>query len=331
MAYPSSIGRPLCNVRAYIVDPIDVSVLLAPGVPGELVVAGQQVARGYRNLPEQTAGAFVCNPFVEDGARAADSAYRRMYRTGDLCRWLPDGTLGFMGRIDQQVKLRGFRIELGEIENVLLQHPSVVACAVSLCSGSRGSTDQFLAAYIELATRPTGGDIDDFEQDGSSVELALDLASLREGLREHCSKQLPEYMVPSSTTVLTTMPKLPSGKINRKALPSPSSDDKMATGTYVAPRTVLESQLAGLFQEVLQLERAVGVDDDFFRLGGSSLAAVRLVGLVRNATGLWARGGGGPPPPPFLFFLPPRLPRGRFRPPFFFFFFAPPPPSCGCC
>jgi amino acid adenylation domain-containing protein len=121
MAYPFSIGKPFHNVRGYIVDPADPSTLMPPGVPGELVVSGHQVGRGYKGLPDQTAKAFITSPF----APSPDSPHARMYRTGDLCRWLPDGTIGFMGRIDQQVKLRGLRIELGEFENVLLQHEIV--------------------------------------------------------------------------------------------------------------------------------------------------------------------------------------------------------------
>ena len=269
MAYPFSIGKPLHNVHAYIVDPADPSILMPPGIPGELVVSGHQVGRGYRKQIERTAKAFIISPF----APSDDSPHARMYRTGDLCRWLPDGTIGYMGRIDQQVKLRGLRIELGEIENVLLQHESVEACAVSLVGGATG----FLAAYVQLVQTETA----------AAADMEAEAINIHTELTAFAAKQLTKYMVPTSFTVLEQMPLTSSGKIDRKALPQPSTDSfggsaGGADSVHVPPRTPLEVQLAALYQSVLGVDAAVGVTESFFDLGGSSLTAVRLVHVLRS-------------------------------------------------
>jgi amino acid adenylation domain-containing protein len=264
MARPSSIGQPHVNMRAYIVGAADVSELMGVGVPGELVMCGPQITRGYVNLPEQTAERFVPNPFQEE----ADASYARMYRTGDLCRWLPDGTIGYMGRIDQQVKLRGFRIELGEIENVLLQRAAVSRCAVALRKTDDG--DAYLAAYVQLAARSADG--------GEALVSAL---------AAYAAAALPQYMVPAVFMVLEQLPLTSSGKIDRGKLPAPKEGDWVGgagAAEFAAPKTALEASLADAFQAVLGLQSAGSTVASFFDLGGNSLAAVRLVHLIRAGT-----------------------------------------------
>ncbi|WP_408890509.1 non-ribosomal peptide synthase/polyketide synthase [Myxococcus faecalis] len=246
-----SLGAPLANVRAYVLDANLQPV--AVGVPGELFLAGEGVGRGYLERPALTAERFVPNPFsTVPGAR--------MYRTGDKARWLPDGELAFLGRLDFQVKLRGFRIELGEIESVLRAHPSVGdAVAVVRDEGSAGAK---LVAYVV----PSREQPDPTE------------------LRAHLVGRLPEYMVPSALTVLEALPLTPSGKVNRKALPAVELG--AAAGVdFVAPGTATEQLLAGIFAEVLGLER-VGIHSHFFELGGHSLLATRAISRIRSAFNL---------------------------------------------
>ncbi|BFH13822.1 hypothetical protein J6TS7_53130 [Paenibacillus dendritiformis] len=232
------IGRPIPNHRVYIVGAND--QLLPVGIAGELFISGVGVARGYLNRPELTAEKFVDNPF-EPGAR--------MYRTGDLAKWLPDGTIAYLGRIDHQVKIRGYRIELGEVEAQLLKTPSVQE-AVAIARED-GDGEPYLCAYIVADKELTSGD-----------------------LRSALSQALPGYMVPSCFVQLKHMPLTPNGKIDRKALPAP--DGSMQTGAdYVAPRTPLEAQLAQIWQEVLELPR-IGVKDNFFDIGGHSLKVLQL-------------------------------------------------------
>ncbi|HYH79478.1 MAG TPA: amino acid adenylation domain-containing protein, partial [Longimicrobium sp.] len=237
------IGRPLGNVRLYVCD---ASGSPQPaGVPGELLIGGAGVARGYLCRPAMTAERFVPDPFsVEGGAR--------LYRTGDRARWRADGTLQYLGRLDFQVKVRGFRIELGEIEAVLRGHESVTDCVVVVREDVPG--DRRLVAYV------VGG-----------VEAG--------GLREHLRRSLPEYMLPAAYVVLEALPLTSNGKLDRKALPSP----EYAAGAdrYVAPRTPVEEVLAEIWAEVLRLER-VGVEESFFDLGGHSLLATRVVSRVRD-------------------------------------------------
>ncbi|HEX5724995.1 MAG TPA: amino acid adenylation domain-containing protein, partial [Longimicrobiaceae bacterium] len=241
-----SIGAPVANTRVYVLDRF-----LSPvpaGVPGELYIGGAGVARGYLGRPGLSAEKFVPDPFAaEPGAR--------LYRTGDLARWRPDGTLEFLGRNDHQVKVRGFRIELGEIEAVLRGHGSVADCVV-MARAEAG--EQRLVAYV------VGG-----------VEAAE--------LRAHLRESLPEYMVPSAFVFLDALPLTPNGKLDRKALPAPELAP--AEDRYVAPRTPVEEVLAGIWAEVLRLER-VGANDNFFELGGHSLLATRVVSRVRELFGV---------------------------------------------
>jgi amino acid adenylation domain-containing protein/non-ribosomal peptide synthase protein (TIGR01720 family)/FkbM family methyltransferase len=248
---PVPIGRPIANGRIQIVDS-----LLHPlpiGVAGELCIGGDGVCRGYLHRPDLTAERFVPDPF---GARG-----ERLYRSGDLARHLADGTIEYLGRIDHQVKVRGFRIELGEIEAALACHPQVLECAVLLREDRPG--DQRLVAYIV----PVG-----------SATVAS--AELRAFLRH----SLPEFMVPATFVNLTSMPISPNGKVDRRALPQPV-DGSERKGDYLAPRTPIEELLAGIWSDLLRVEK-VGGNDDFFELGGHSLQGIRLVARIREVLGV---------------------------------------------
>ncbi|HVG43863.1 MAG TPA: AMP-binding protein, partial [Longimicrobium sp.] len=245
--YGHPIGRPLGNVRRYVCD-----ALGSPqpaGVPGELLIGGAGVARGYLGRFAMTAERFVPDPFgAEPGAR--------LYRTGDRARRRTDGALEFLGRVDAQVKIRGFRIEPGEVEAVLRGHESVADCAVLAREDVPG--DRRLVAYV------VGG-----------VEA--------DELRKHLRRSLPEYMVPGAFVGLEALPLTPNGKLDRKALPAP--EPTAEAHRYVAPRTPVEEVLAAIWAEVLGVER-VGVYDSFFELGGHSLLIMRLRSRVQDTLDL---------------------------------------------
>ena len=242
------IGRPLANYRIHILDQYD--NLLPVGAPGELCIAGVALARGYWNLPDKTAAAFVSDPFEPGG---------RLYRTGDLARWLPDGTLEHLGRIDRQLKIRGFRIEPGEIEAAILRLDGVQQCAVLDIKEPSGRVA--LCAYLV-------------------VDRSLDSAQLREEL----GMTLPEYMLPQYVLQLDSLPLTGSGKIDRKALPRPEAV-ACEVAVYTAPRSDLEKRMAELWQEVLKLPK-VGIDDNFFTIGGQSLKAAFLLARMQKQLGL---------------------------------------------
>ncbi|HEU4559040.1 MAG TPA: amino acid adenylation domain-containing protein, partial [Longimicrobium sp.] len=241
------IGAPVAGTRAYVLDPQ--GRLAGVGVPGELCLGGERVARGYLGRPGLTAERFVPAPFLVEGGA-------RLYRTGDRARWRADGALEYLGRLDGQVKVRGFRIEPGEVEAALRQDAGVAECAVVAREDVPG--DRRLVAYVVGEARA-------------------------EALRARLRQSLPEYMVPAAFVVLERLPLTPNGKLDRKALPAP--DLASAEETYVAPRTPMEEVLAGIWAEVLRLER-VGARDNFFELGGHSLLATRVVSRIRAVFGV---------------------------------------------
>ncbi|HEU4323402.1 MAG TPA: amino acid adenylation domain-containing protein [Roseiflexaceae bacterium] len=264
-----SIGKPLINTEIYILDE---RMHPAPiGVPGELYVGGAGLARGYLDDPALTAERFVPNPFGERletrdvrlvGSEAQASSLKpqasRLYRTGDRARWLPDGMIEFVGRIDHQVKIRGFRIELGEIETLLCSHESIREAVVVAREDAPG--DKRLVAYAVPST-----------------EAAV--AELREFLRE----RLPGYMIPAAFVLLETLPLTPNGKVDLRALPLPSTD-RTESATYLAPRSEFEHTIAAAWQSALKVEK-VGIHDNFFDLGGHSLLMVQVHTELREVYG----------------------------------------------
>jgi amino acid adenylation domain-containing protein len=248
------LGYTILNMRLYVLDRH-----LEPApfrVAGEIYVGGIGVGRGYLNDRQKTAATFIPDPF-------ADEAGARFYKTGDLGCLLPDGNIEFIGRIDNQVKLRGFRIELGEIESVLTRHAALREVVVVVRELAQG--DDALVAYVTAR--------DDAE--------APSAADLRKYLRE----RVPDYMVPAAFVVLDQMPLTSSGKINRRALPKPDFDTLAHGREFRAPANSIQAVLAGIWAEVLNVDR-VSVDDDFFELGGHSLLATQLISRLRDAFGM---------------------------------------------
>jgi len=241
-----SIGRPIDNTKIYILDanlqPVPV------GVAGELHISSVGLAKGYLNRPELTQAKFIANPFAEG----------KLYKTGDLARYLPNGNVDFLGRIDHQVKLRGYRIELGEIEAVLNEHPQVRETVAIVREDQPG--DQRLVAYFVPKAQP---------------------APTNSDLRRYLSQKLPDYMVPALVVELDEMPLTPSRKINRHILPAPDSSRSNVEEAFVAPRTATEETLADIFAAVLQIKQ-VGIHDNFFELGGHSLLATQVNSRMRK-------------------------------------------------
>ncbi len=243
------IGRVIDNSQVYVLDR---NQEMAPvGVVGELYIGGAGLARGYLREAELTAQRFVPHPYSE-------APGERLYKTGDMVRYLEDGRLEFIGRKDNQVKVRGYRIELGEIENVLERHGSVREAAVLAREDVPG--EKRLVAYV-------------VRQPESSATVTQ--------LLDYVSKKLPVYMVPSAFVMLEQMPLTPNGKIDRRALPAPEHSRPELEQTYVSPRLPLEEIVAGVWAEVLRVEK-VGIEDDFFELGGHSLLATQVISRVRE-------------------------------------------------
>jgi acyl-coenzyme A synthetase/AMP-(fatty) acid ligase/acyl carrier protein len=244
---PIPIGRPIANNRVYILNRHDSPV--PRGRPGELFIGGDSLARGYLNNPELTAEKFVGG----------------LYKTGDLGRWLPDGTIEFLGRIDQQVKIRGFRIELGEIEAALLAHPGVEEAVV--LDREEAGREKYLCAYI--VSSPGAEGLPGVE--GSELKTFL-------------SRTLPHYMVPGHFIFLPSFPLTPAGKIDRRALRGLRVSRTVVRGEYVAPQTELEKRIAGIWEKVLELER-VGIQDNFFDLGGNSFDIIKVNDRIKEELG----------------------------------------------
>ena len=249
---PVTIGRPVPNYSAYILD--ERMEPVAVGVAGELHIGGVGIARGYVGRPELTAEKFVRNPFVPAG-----DAYARLYKTGDLARWRPDGEIEFLGRADGQVKLRGFRVELAEIESVLLQCAEVQAAAVAVREDVPGI--QQLVGYIV----PRAG----VEANEGRVKAAL-------------RERLPAYMVPGLIEVLAALPTLPSGKVDRKALPAPRPRATTPEAESVGPRSAVERKIAAVWETLFAPARVSLHDHFFLELGGHSLLAARMVSELRK-------------------------------------------------
>ncbi|MEV6424328.1 amino acid adenylation domain-containing protein [Streptomyces sp. NPDC051662] len=248
-----SMGGPITNARLYVLD--EALRPVAPGRPGELYIAGAGLGRGYLNRPGMTAERFVAEPFGAPG--------RRMYRTGDVVRWTPEGHVRYLGRADSQVKIRGFRVEPGEVEAVLTRHPAVAKAAV--LARDEGPGEKRLVAYVvpDESVREPGGE-------------AID----EEALAAHIRRSMPDYMVPSAFVTVGSFPLTRNGKLDRRALPAP----RLPSASLAHPRTPEEKVIADLFAELLELP-AVGIHDDFFRLGGHSFLATRLVHRVNSDLG----------------------------------------------
>ncbi len=245
------IGRPRANRLFYVLDPYGNPAPI--GIAGELFIGGTTLAKGYLNNPEMTRERFITDPITKDG---------RVYRSGDRVRFLADGNLEFLGRVDEQVKIRGFRIEIGEIEHAMRALPQVKQAAVRVFETN--NHDKVLVGYYE----PEAGN-----------EVSPN--TIRDGLRA----VLPDYMVPSIFVKVDAMPIGPGGKINRRALPKPDLSKSRVSTEYVAPRTKTEEKLASIVQEILNIER-VGVFDNFFELGGHSMMATQVVSRIQEEFGV---------------------------------------------
>jgi acyl-coenzyme A synthetase/AMP-(fatty) acid ligase/acyl carrier protein len=283
------IGSPIANTQIYILDtqmrPLPI------GVPGEIYVGGVGVGRGYLYDPARTAQAFVPNPFVgvvpcadpvpratgirNTGRTKASPIHSadpetRLYRTGDVGRYLHNGQIEFIGRIDHQIKIRGYRIELGEIEAVLSTHPGIRECVAVLQEES--AVSKYLVAYVALESR---------------VEQSLTSGTNREEIvRGYLHERLPDYMIPSFVVFLETLPLTPNGKVDRKALPV-LDRSQLPQSTEMTPQTPLQEHLALLWAELLFGDRRdyrpqIGIHDNFFELGGHSLIAIQLMARIRT-------------------------------------------------
>jgi amino acid adenylation domain-containing protein len=244
------IGRPIANTQIYVLDSQMQPVPI--GITGELYIGGDCLAREYFQRPELTAEKFIPNPFDLSSSRTEDLC--RLYKTGDLVRYLPDGNIEYLGRIDNQVKIRGFRIELGEIETLLSEHPAILQTTVIVREDNPGNKQ--LVAYCV-----------------TNVTVSID------ELRSFIAQKVPSHMVPAAVVILPALPMTPNGKVDRRALPVPDYTRQESTATFVAPQDAIEIELTALWQQVLGV-KSIGIKDNFFDLGGNSLLAVRLLGEI---------------------------------------------------
>ncbi|MGA7502735.1 MAG: non-ribosomal peptide synthetase [Candidatus Sulfotelmatobacter sp.] len=248
-----SIGKPIDNVQAYVVDEDQQPV--PPGTPGELLIGGANVGRGYLNLPELTAQKFIRDPF-------SGKPNARLYRTGDLVRYLPNGEIAFMGRIDDQIKIRGYRIEPEEVIAALNDHPDVDLNVVIAQVEPAG--DKRLVAYVV-----------------AKENIALSARTLRESLAE----RLPDYMIPSTFVQVEQLPVSASGKLDRATLPAPTADNTLHEDAYEAPQTEIQERVALIVANLLGVER-VGIDDNFFSMGGHSLLGAQMIARISDTFGV---------------------------------------------
>jgi amino acid adenylation domain-containing protein len=289
--WASAIGGPIPDLQLYILDQYLQPVPI--GIAGEMYVGGAGLARGYLNRPELTAERFIPNPFVtlnDERRTMKDPTIRSdplivhrssfiLYKTGDLARYRPNGDIEYIGRCDQQVKIRGFRIELGEIQAALDKHPGVRDSVVLVREDVPG--DRRLVAYIVPTNdqRPTTNEA--LVDDTSHSSFVLRPSSFVGELRSFLSEWLPEYMLPGAFVLLDALPLTSNGKVDRQALPVSTTTRPELEGQYLAPRTPLEKALTGIWADVLGLER-VGIDDNFFMLGGNSLLIVQVHSKLRD-------------------------------------------------
>ncbi|HEY9853557.1 MAG TPA: condensation domain-containing protein, partial [Leptolyngbyaceae cyanobacterium] len=254
--YAIAIGRPIANTQFYILDqhlqPVPI------GVPGELYIGGAGLAVGYLNRPELTAERFINHEF-----KGQNFSPIRLYKTGDLVRYLSNGNIEYLGRIDNQIKLRGFRIELGEIEQVLSQHSAVQQAVVVARDDKSG--DKRLVAYVVTNS-------------ANEEELSLMLHSL---LHDFLAEKLPSYMIPSSFVALEALPLTPNGKVDRKNLPAPDFTQIQSKEDATIPLTPIQEMLTGIWQQILGIEQ-ISINDNFFELGGHSLLATRVISQIRS-------------------------------------------------
>jgi acyl-coenzyme A synthetase/AMP-(fatty) acid ligase/acyl carrier protein len=263
------IGSPLSNRQACILN--EQLSLVPIGIIGELHVGGAGLARGYLNQPDLTDERFIANPFFDEAKTEGLSTSQRLYKTGDLVRWLPNGTLEFLGRIDHQVKIRGFRIELGEIEHQLASQEGVNDAIVLAKTNEQG--DKQLVAYVTTPLASTF--IDETEQSQQARTQYIDV------LRQSLLTTLPDYMVPAMFVLLENFPLTTNGKVDRKALPD--ADMASQQQVYVAPSTETEKALCEIWQDLLSIEvDAISVTSNFFNIGGDSLLIVRLASKITD-------------------------------------------------
>lgn len=270
------IGTPAANFGIYILD--DSFNAVPTDVIGEMYVAGDGLARGYLNKPELTAQRFVRvkDPRVNGSlGQSTNPPLLRMYKTGDLARWSADGRMEFLGRADYQVKIGGMRIELGEIESRLMSHPDIRECVVDVAR--RGPVDTASGSGDRSSDEPEMNRLVAYYASGTPLTVAE--------VRAYLAKELPDYMVPPYVVWLEKLPLTPNGKVDRKALPVPSHEHIQPVRAFVAPRTETEKALAEIWSELLRVEN-IGIDDDFFNLGGDSLMAIRAESRIREAFGV---------------------------------------------